>query len=45
VQNVATKKTYVVPMVAGQGTVRKETLGLPSGVGEPFIGLYVDGVV
>jgi hypothetical protein len=45
VQNVATKKTYVVPMVAGQGTVRKETLGLPTGVGEPFFGLYVNGAV
>jgi hypothetical protein len=39
VQNVATKKTYVVPVVAGQGTVEKTTLGVPSGLGETTHGL------
>jgi hypothetical protein len=45
VQNVATKKTYVVPAVAGQGAMEKRTLGLPSGFGEPFVGLFIDGSV
>jgi hypothetical protein len=41
VPNVATKKTYVVPVVAGQGTVEKTTFGLPSGLGESTHGLII----
>ncbi|HWZ59324.1 MAG TPA: hypothetical protein VNW46_10130 [Gemmatimonadaceae bacterium] len=40
-QNVATKKMYMVPVVAGQGTVEKTTLGVPSGVGETTHGFII----
>jgi hypothetical protein len=39
VENVGAKKVYVVPDVAGRGTVVKTTLGVPQGIGEPFVGL------
>jgi hypothetical protein len=39
VENVATKKVYVVPEVAKQSKVVDATLGLPTGKGEPSIGL------
>jgi hypothetical protein len=41
VQNVATKKTYVVPAVAAQGAVEKTTFGVPSGLGESTHGLII----
>jgi hypothetical protein len=39
VENVGAKKVYVVPEVAGRGTVVETTLGVPQGKGEPLIGL------
>jgi hypothetical protein len=45
VKNVAAKKAYVVPVVAEQSTVANKTLGVPSGVGESFIGLLIVGAV
>jgi hypothetical protein len=45
VQHVATKKAYMVPVVAEQGGVEKKTLGLPSGIGETLFGLYINGAV
>jgi hypothetical protein len=41
VQNVATKKAYVVPAVTGQRVVGKETLGTPGGFGETQTGLFI----
>jgi hypothetical protein len=39
VESVAAKKVYVVPEVAKRGTVVETTLGVPSGIGEPLVGL------
>jgi hypothetical protein len=45
VQNVAAKKTYVVPVVAQSVMLATKTFGLPSGVGEPSIGLVLNSDV
>jgi hypothetical protein len=41
VQNVATKKTYVVPVVVGERGVEKTTFGVPQGIGESTHGLII----
>jgi hypothetical protein len=45
VQNVAAKKTYTVPVVAERVRLAGKTFGVPSGVGEPSIGLLINGDV